>query len=727
LLFWAVLLAIWNEEGLTEIKKMRFVILLILVCGSLVGFGQYRALIDSLKSKLKSTPTDKQFDLLNSIGWEYRFSYPDSTVYYATKAYNLGRALKFKKDLAKSLNFIGVAYNYKGDRLKSYEYYQEAIGVAESQKDSNQLAYTNNNIGRLLFEQGVLPKSFNYYVKALKIFKATRDSSGTAYANQSLANLYRMQHDYAKAEETYLNALAIRLKLKNPHDIMSAYVQLGILFQETDRLDASNRYFLKADSVGSSIQDDINRAETSVLLAENYLKQGLIIIAEKIGYQGFDVIKRKKNVRMLPRAYLLLGKVYLANKNYLQARDQFSEALQVAKATKASAFEMESYYQLAQVSGLMGKKQEEIGHMNQYLVLKDSLEDLDLARQVERLQFEMQIENKEKENELLKLKQASTEALVGRQKLINILSGVVIVFLSVLAIISWQISKRRRLVNEKLALQNQLINQHQREISEQNETLSKRNQLLSDLNHEKDTLMSIVAHDLKSPLNRIVGLTTLIELEGNLTDRQQGYMQMVKDVTQSGSNLITDLLDVHAIEENSKAPASLNFDLATLLKDRVDYFQAIAVTKGIKLEYNLPASAPFVSDTTYINRIVENLLSNAIKFSKPGTSVVVSGKCENDKASISIKDQGPGFTQADRSSLYKKFRRLSARPTASESSNGLGLAIVKTLVDRLGGTIELVSESGKGSEFTVILPLRNKNPESSGPTKLAMYSPEINN
>ncbi|MFM9838020.1 MAG: ATP-binding protein [Cyclobacteriaceae bacterium] len=705
-------------------KRISLLILLMFV--SMAGFGQYQALIDSLKTKLKDTPTNKQFALLNSIGWEYRFAHPDSTIYYAKKAYDLGRVVELKKDLAKSLNFIGVAYNYKGDRLKSYEYYQEALTVAESQRDSNQLAYTNNNIGRLLFEQGVLPKSFNYFVNALKIFKATKDSSGIAYANQSLANLYRLQRDYVKAQETHLKALHIRLKLKNSRDIMSAYAQLGILFQETSQLDISNLYFLKADSIGNVIHDDINLAEMKILLAENYLKQGQADLAGKIGSEGYRIIKQYENMRMLPRAYLLIGKVHLANKDYLKARFEFSEALKVSKMTKSSAFQMDSYYQLAQVASLMGKKQDEIGHMNQYLILKDSVEDLDLARQVERLQFELQIESKDKENELLKLKQASTEAIVERQRLINILGGVVIVFLSVLAIISWQVNKRRRLINEKLALQNQQINKKQQEIDIQNETLSKRNQLLSDLNHEKDTLMSIVAHDLKSPLNRIVGLATLIELEGKLNHQQNDYLQMMKDVTKSGANLITDLLDVHAIEENTQAPSSMNFDLTTLLKDRVDYFQAIAVTKGIKLESNLPHSAPFISDSTYINRIVENLLSNAIKFSKSGTAVVVSGKCENDKAYISIKDQGPGFTQTDRASLFKKFRRLSARPTAAESSNGLGLAIVKTLVDRLGGTIELVSENGKGSEFTVILPLRNKNAEASSPTKLAMYSPAVN-
>jgi signal transduction histidine kinase len=191
-------------------------------------------------------------------------------------------------------------------------------------------------------------------------------------------------------------------------------------------------------------------------------------------------------------------------------------------------------------------------------------------------------------------------------------------------------------------------------------------------------------------------------------------LQMVKNVTASGVNLITDLLDASAMEENRKPPASIILDLSVLLKDRINHFKSLSIPKGIKLEYSLPESTPFVSDESYINRIVENLLSNAIKFSKSGTTILISAKRENDKAYISIKDQGPGFTDADKASLFKKFKRLSARPTASESSNGLGLAIVKILVDRLGGTIELLSQVNKGSEFIIMLPSQSKNSENSG-------------
>jgi len=681
-----------------------FLLFCLLVVLTIPVIGQNRALIDSLKLKLKETSTDQQFELLNSIGWEYRFAKPDSTIYYCEQAYELGKIGKLKTNLAKPLNFLAVAYNYLGNLSKAYDLGQEAIRVATIQQDSNQIAYGNNNIGRLLFEQGILSKSLPYFINAQKIFTSTGDQSGIAYTKQSLAVLYLAQQDFAKAEQALLGALATRLQLKKVRDISSAYTQLGTLYQKMDDLGKSNFYFLKSDSVYQTIDDAINLARTKVLLAENYLRQGRISEARNIGEKGFAFIEKSANVRRLPEAHILMGKIYLAERKYGQARQQFSSALQLSKSSQQSALQLESYYLLAQVSKMMNNRQEEILNMNQYLILKDSVEDLELARKVERLQFELQIESQEKENELLKIRQTQTETLVSRQRLANMLSVLVIVFLSILAVLYWQIGKRRKMLNDKLATQNDQIVSHQHEIDIKNEALSKRNQQLSDINHEKDTIMSIVAHDLKAPLNRISGLAYLLEKEGPLNVNQMTYIQMIRDSTKSGARLIADLLDAHAIEENSNAPSYQDFDLAKLLSDSISYFQVVALEKDIRLEKTLPSTALFTSDPSYINRIVENLVSNAIKFSKVGSSVFLECRIESKNAIIKVRDQGPGFTDTDRLSLYKKFKKLSAKPTSSESSNGLGLAIVKTLIDRLGGTIELISSEGKGSEFVVSIP-----------------------
>lgn len=688
---------------------MRIVsVFFMVMAASSLSFAQNRSLIDSLKRKLDTNEHNlDQFEILNALGWEYRFAKPDSTIFYCNQAYQLGTQLKIEKGLAKPVNFLAVAYNYLGNLPRAYELGQQAIQLSTVQSDSNQLAYANNNIGRLLFEQGILSKSFPYYVEALKIFTATNDQSGIAYVKQSLGDLYQLQRDYTKAEQSLTEALTIRLKLKKPRDIASAYAQLGSLYLNKNDIEKSNFYFLKSDSGYHKINDAINLARTKILLAGNYLLQGKIAQAKMLGEKGFEYITKAANIRRLPEAHLLMGKIYLAEKKYLQARQQFDDALVLSKASQQSSYQLESYYLLAQVAKLLANRQEEISNMNNYLVLKDSIEDLDLARKVERLQFELQIETKDRENELLKLQQAKTEAVLGYQKLVNILGAVVILFLSVMAIITWLVSKRRKQNNFKLELHNNAIVKKQREIDEQNEELSARNQSLIELNHEKDTLMSIVAHDLKSPLGRISGLVQLLEVDGQLNDNQHQYIRKIKEATKAGSSLIRDLLDVHEMEESGNMPLMDQFDLASLFREGISLQQENARAKMISVEQSLPPSLYIVSDWVYIHRILENLLSNAIKFSSYGSTIQVSLRIENSVAIFSVKDQGPGFTEVDQVNLYKKFKRLSAKPTASESSNGLGLAIVKILVERLAGTIQLNTAPHKGSEFIVSIPFKS--------------------
>lgn len=116
-------------------KKTLFLSLL-LVFWSFCIVAQNIHLIDSLREELTSAEGKEKFNLLNDLAWEYRSAYPDSTILYAERAYTLGQELKLAVGLAEPLNFMGVAYNYRGDRLRSYEYYDQALKLSTLQNDS---------------------------------------------------------------------------------------------------------------------------------------------------------------------------------------------------------------------------------------------------------------------------------------------------------------------------------------------------------------------------------------------------------------------------------------------------------------------------------------------------------------------------------------------------------------------------------------------------------------
>jgi signal transduction histidine kinase len=683
---------------------LKHVLLTLFVASAFFASGQNLELIRKIKGDLKGATGPRKVELLNDLAWEYRWAYPDSTISYGTEAFELAEDLHLKKGLAEPLNFIGVAYNYKGDRILAYDYYDKALKIAGSQRDSVQIAYSNNNLGRLFFEQGMLSRSYDYFMRSLALFESINDQSGLAYTYQSLANLYKTQRDFKKAENNYLKAYKIRLKLGNTRDIMSALGQLGRLYQEHNEDSKALYYFHRADSAGNVIKDEINLAELKTLIAISYLRENKLDEAETISTEGMEVIQRVNNVRMLPQAYLTMGQIKLRKNDLPQSRKFFNLSLAMANQMKDLNAKMESHFWLWKISEIEKNQFELLKNHNQYLVLKDSVKDLDLARQVERLQFEIEIGRKEQENELLKVNQAKNDAVIEQQKLQNIILIIVVLSISLLVLIQWRSSKKRSEANEKLAEQNKFIQRQRQEIIEQNEKLSRRNQELSDLNYEKDTLMSIVAHDLKSPLNRINGMIEIMELEGGLTSMQRMYLQMTKGATRSGLDLIKDLLDVHMLQENIVPHFSV-FDISQFILEKTKAFAPSAEAKSIHLQIASVESEDVNMDAAYLGRIVDNLLSNAIKFSPPASVVQIAGGKKEDHFWISVKDEGPGFNEKDKHQLFQRFKKLSARPTAGESSNGLGLAIVKTLVDRLNGTIDLVSDSDKGSEFLIKLPL----------------------
>jgi signal transduction histidine kinase len=183
---------------------------------------------------------------------------------------------------------------------------------------------------------------------------------------------------------------------------------------------------------------------------------------------------------------------------------------------------------------------------------------------------------------------------------------------------------------------------------------------------------------------------------------------MTKDATQSGLDLIKDLLDVHMLEE-SVMPNYSNFDISSFLLEKTNAFIPAAEAKNIHLHISRVENENVYLDADYLSRIIDNLITNAIKFSNKNSSIEIAATRMNGNLEISIKDQGLGFSEKDKLQLFQKFKKLSARPTAGESSNGLGLAIVKTLVDRMKGSIELVSDQGKGSHFILKFPAEASN------------------
>ena len=245
-------------------------------------------------------------------------------------------------------------------------------------------------------------------------------------------------------------------------------------------------------------------------------------------------------------------------------------------------------------------------------------------------------------------------------------------------------------------------------VRERTRELSDANGRLRVLNAEKDTFLGICSHDLKNPLSGIIGLAGLLESDAEEPAQVRGHAADILQSSEYMFHLVSNLLDLGAIEQGRLNQHPARFDLGAAVGRALDFYRKRAADKRIDLRWNAPASEVSVfADAKAVLQVADNLLSNSLKFTPLGGTVEVRVERAASPAEpvrFRVRDTGPGLSTADQGRLFEKYVRLSSQATAGEHSTGLGLSIVKKLVETMGGAVSCESTLGHGSTFTVELP-----------------------
>lgn len=272
-----------------------------------------------------------------------------------------------------------------------------------------------------------------------------------------------------------------------------------------------------------------------------------------------------------------------------------------------------------------------------------------------------------------------------------------------------------------------------RDISRSNryrQQLEVANKRAEDLLIAREKLMLAITHDFKAPLGSIMGYT---ELLSRLTEdeRQRFYLDNMKSSSEHLLKLVSDLLDFHRLDLNKAEVNRVTFNPSQLFDEIYVSFEPLTAAKGLALQCHVvpELNGRYISDPLRLRQIVNNLLSNAVKFTQKG-EISLTASYDSSKLTIAIADTGKGMASEDRERIFQEFTRLSG--AQGEEGFGLGLSIVKKLVTLLEGTIDVQSTLGKGSCFTVTLPLypvgkflaERESPESESSENESPYAPK---
>src|SRR5437868_7310552 len=252
------------------------------------------------------------------------------------------------------------------------------------------------------------------------------------------------------------------------------------------------------------------------------------------------------------------------------------------------------------------------------------------------------------------------------------------------------------------------VAQRTRALMQANRRLSSQWLRLQRANGFKNEILGTVAHDLKNPLGVILGRTEMLtELitAGSSKESVTSQVENIRDATKRLTSMVDHLISDAMADAFDISIRTDPTDIAGLVGEVADANQPLATNKQQTITVSAPPNFVTMCDADRIREAIDNLISNAIKYSPIGGNIAVLVSQNQDKTVIQVADEGAGLSPEDLGRLFGRFQRLSAKPTAGESSTGLGLSIVKRIIDMHGGHVAADSAGpGQGSTFTVTLP-----------------------
>ncbi|HAS44737.1 MAG TPA: hypothetical protein DCS93_29935 [Microscillaceae bacterium] len=621
-------------------------------------------------------------------------------------------ALKRYRDLPGTFEQQGDVLYYTGRVLNDIQapdstrvLYAKAIEAYRQSKSVEKIAEVHVRDGQLLYTKGDYLNSIESIQKGLKIYQDRKKRKREGAALNALGSAYYLMRDYEKALETYKKSLKVNLESNNVKFLRSNYNNMGLCYMRLEQFPAALKNLLAAEQIAIKQGNKSTIATARNGIGNVYLKQKKLDSALYCYKLAVRLAKEIKSTYVQPFSLNGVTRVFVAMQKPDSALKYGLEALSISqrignKNTEQDATELLARaYEMKQEFALAYKYHKAFKH------LSDSLVDEDKIKKITSLENQFTFE-KEKQKQLLKEEQLNSD--LKQQKLLNqaFLAGILLVM--VLGFYIYRSYQTKRKANQILLEKNSLITQQNDEISQQAEELNATNNQLVELGDFKEAMMGMIVHDLKNPLNVIIGLT-----KGKYKAEHQSI------VHQSGQrmlNLVLNILDVQKFDASEMELQTKPLLLESLVHTSVKEVELLLLQKGLGLEIQVSGQDWINGEEELIVRVVTNLLTNAIKFSLQGGTIRISNEpLDTGKGAaqtkIWVKDEGVGIPTDRLDTVFARFGQVKQKKSGGTRSTGVGLTFCKLAVEAHGGEIGVESTEGKGASFWFTLPL-DVNPKN---------------
>ncbi|MBZ5858193.1 tetratricopeptide repeat-containing sensor histidine kinase [Flavihumibacter profundi] len=577
--------------------------------------------------------------------------------------------------------------------------YDRSVNFSEEKLDSiswnakfieKQSAAIGFKKGKILSQRlfGLHSELSGNYNDAIRYFLSTLSASREGHypeyeisALSDLAITYTEIKQPEKAKEVYMECLKLTRKRGEISSIISGYSNMGAIYNILNEPDSALYYLTAA----LQLCKQHNNQKTLPFIYNN---TGNVYFKKKEFSKAIEYFRLNKALHDSTNSqadlwidYLNIGDCFIELSRYDSATYYTQRSLEIAQKLGSKSKEADSYALIAKLYERLGQYKKALDFQRRWYKLDTALVNEASSRTIAEMQERFHAQDREKQNQLLlaevgqeKLRNRYLSYLTAAAVLIGLLVGIFL-------LVYWQ-------ANQKL--------------KEVNQVIGKQKEKLSALNQEKNSLISIVSHDLSTPFASIAMWSHLINEDSSLSDDQRKALGKIRDSAQSGERLIRNILDIEKQGTSTRQLEIEDTNMGAFVAHVVLEHQHTAESKNITLiGPDANTNIFLLTDQDLVKRIIDNLVSNAIKFSPPGKKVWVEVTGNENRVILTVRDEGVGIPDGEKKLLFTKYAQLSPRPTAGEESTGLGLSIVKRLVNELNGTISFSSEEGKGTSFEI--------------------------
>jgi signal transduction histidine kinase len=712
---------------------MNYITLLILSLLSVNLFAQDRN--DSLLALLEQAEDTSRIRLLTELCWENRYHNPPEALRYGLEALSLLKETERYSELANINNYLGIIQRNVGDHATALEYFFEARELGREHNLQRELAYSHNNIGDIYNRQKKYELALEYEHKALEIFEKTGDSLGISYTCHQLALVYINQADHTRAMIYDTRAMKIRESMGNRAGVAYSLINIGSNYLQMGKPEKALETLLESSEIFKELEDKFGLSSSMYSIGLYYQTLGDVDAAIRYLKKAIELGRDTESPMIIRNSAQVLSELYAGKEKFEEAYRMYI----LYKETYDSLYREENLVKITQLALQNEYEQKELireaelsrqKQLRNYSIISLGLVIVLIMVVLNRYQIkrkaniDLQSKNEEIESQKNELEKLFVSLRIKNDELSQQNDEI--------------LSQKDHLVllNNKLEKQKFELNRTVKDLEQaetqlvQSEKMASLGQLTAGVAHELNNPVNFITASVKPLLRNIEDLLALLGKFDTIIEEKKLSASFV-EVAEMKEKLDLDFLVketqnlLKGINEGASRSKQIVKDLRTFSRMDEDEFSRVDIHEGLDSTLMLlghKIGEQITVKRNYgkiphveclpgkLNQVFMNILTNSILAIEGKGDIQISTSGNDREIIISIKDSGKGMTPEVRDHIFEPF--FTTRKVGT--GTGLGLSISYSIIQEHNGTIEVISEPGKGSEFIIALPVETNKSNTEG-------------